>query len=220
MAAKWLSLPFLELEKKSHMVNAEKPVMSIMAGTNGSGKSTLTQVLKPSLGFIVDPDAIARTIDSVNPEAVSVKAGRQTLNLVRDLIKHKTSFSIETTLAGGNAIRQIQEAIKAGYEIRLYYVGLESVEINVERVAARVARGGHNIPETDIRRRYQRSLDNLLEVCDLCDIISVYDNSYEFETIIQYRKGILVVTNTVIPTWAKPVVEKLGVLIGPSNFFS
>lgn len=131
-----------------------KPVMTVFAGTNGAGKSTLTKQLVGQIGEVIDPDAIAKGINPENPESVSPSAGRETIKRVQECIRTGISFSIETTLSGKNAIRQMEQAKAAGFEVNLYYVGLENVEYHISRVEMRVAQGGHNIPEEDIRRRY------------------------------------------------------------------
>jgi predicted ABC-type ATPase len=84
-------------------------IMYIFAGNNGSGKSTIRNLIVDRLGISVniDPDALARGIDSVHPESRKVSAGKEAIKLARDCIRNGRDFSIETTLAGGNAIRLI-----------------------------------------------------------------------------------------------------------------
>ncbi|WP_223200050.1 zeta toxin family protein [Paenibacillus sp. 37] len=87
--------------------------------------------------------------------SISWKRSYQTFS---EYIQNGKSFSLETTLAGKNAMRQIEQAKKAGFEINLYYLGLKNVEYHIERVEMRVRNGGHHNPEEDIRRRYDRSI--------------------------------------------------------------
>src|SRR5690625_5038545 len=94
--------------------------------------------------------AIARKIDPVNPEAKRVTAGKEVIRSVNKYIKEGKEFSIETTLAGKNAIKQIQSAKEMGYEITMFYIALNDVKKNIERVAMRVKNGGHHIPTEDI----------------------------------------------------------------------
>ncbi|WP_336765604.1 zeta toxin family protein [Paenibacillus sp. USHLN196] len=96
-----------------------KPVMTVFAGTNGAGKSTLTRNFNDQFGEVIDPDAIAKTINPRHPESVSPSAGREAIKRVRECIQNGKSFSIETTLAGKNAIRQMEQAKEAGFEINL-----------------------------------------------------------------------------------------------------
>ncbi|MDR6726200.1 putative ABC-type ATPase [Paenibacillus amylolyticus] len=180
-----------------------KPVMTVFAGTNGAGKSTLTKNFNDQLGQIIDPDAIAKEINPRHPESVSPSAGREAIKRVRECIKSGKSFSIETTLAGKNAIRQMEQAKEAGFEINLYYVGLKSVEYHIERVEMRVKNGGHHIPEEDIRRRYDRSIGNLPEALKLSDRSFIFDNTSKFRLIMEVEKGNVQTISKDIPQWVK-----------------
>lgn len=153
--------------------------MVVFAGNNGSGKSTIRNLIVDRLGISVniDPDALARGIDSDHPDRRKVSAGKEAIKLARECIQHKRDFSLETTLAGGNAIRLIRDAKANGFEVRMFYVGLNDVRLNIERVAARVQTGGHYIPTEDIIRRQTTSMQNLLTHIHLIDHLIVIDNS-------------------------------------------
>lgn len=97
--------------------------------------------------------------------------------LARDCIHHKRDFSVETTLAGGNAIRLMRDAKVNGFEVTMFYVGLNDVRLNIERVVARVRNGGHHIPTKDIVRRQTTSMQNLLTHIHPIDHLIVIDNS-------------------------------------------
>lgn len=180
-----------------------KPVMTVFAGTNGAGKSTLTKKFNDQLGEIIDPDAIAKTINPRHPESVSPSAGREAIKRVRECIQNGKSFSIETTLAGKNAIRQMDQAKKAGFEINLYYVGLKNVEYHIERVETRVRNGGHHIPEEDIRRRYDRSIANLPEALTLSDRSFIFDNTSKFRLVMELERGKVQTLSKDMPQWVK-----------------
>lgn len=180
-----------------------KPVMTIFAGTNGAGKSTLTRNFNDQLGEIIDPDTIAKTINPHNPESVSPSAGREAIKRVRECIQNGKSFSIETTLAGKHAIRQMEQAKEAGFEINLYYVGLKNVEYHIERVEMRVKNGGHHIPEEDIRRRYDRSIGHLPDAIKLADRSFILDNTSKFRLVMEIDKGKVQTISKDIPQWVK-----------------
>ncbi len=136
-----------------------RPLMTVLAGTNGAGKSTITSVFLQHLylGEVIDADAIAKEINPASPEKANWAAGREVIKRVEKCIHTQRGFSVETTLAGGNAVRQMQTAKNHGFEITLYYVALSDVELHVSRVATRVQASGHSIPEQVIRNRYARS---------------------------------------------------------------
>lgn len=194
------------------MSKNKTPVMHVFAGNNGSGKSTIRNLLMDTmgLGIVIDPDALARTIDAENPEKVRLSAGKSVIRIVNDCIKQRYDFCIETTLAGGNVIRQMQAAKQAGYMINMFFVGLIDVELNIERVAARVQQGGHHIDEEDIRRRHSRSIENLLSALELIDRVVVVDNSYnEGRTVMEIDRGQIVSVEEDIPDWVQRLHDEV-----------
>jgi len=97
---------------------------------------------------------------------------------IDECIKKKESFAFETTLSGKGYAKKIQELKKQGYEIIMYYLKLPSVDIALERVKLRVAQGGHDVPEIDIRRRFERSWNNFEKIHKLLvDSWIVFDTS-------------------------------------------
>lgn len=113
------------------------------------------------------------------------------------------SFSQETTLCGNSILKNIQRAKKLGYTLEMYYVGVESPEIAIERVNHRVSLGGHGISEEDIRRRYDESLKNLQKVVALFDKVYIYDNTEDFVRVASYVDGSLAWNAKRLPHWAE-----------------
>jgi predicted ABC-type ATPase len=157
------------------------PVFTIIAGPNGSGKSTLTGGNSAIFSQfpVLDPDKIATTIQPTITEASALAAGRQVLGIIARQLDMRQTFTIETTLSGKNYLRAMAVAQQHGFQIVLIYIGTESVEINLARVANRVLAGGHNVPEADVRRRYVRSFAHLPLAMELADEIILFDNSSE-----------------------------------------
>lgn len=183
----------------------KRPTLSVIAGPNGSGKSTLTS----SIWFegnanLIDPDTLARSIDPVRPARAAIPAARQTILRCRALLASHVSFALETTLAGQGAITIMREARKVGYRIVLVYVALKDPELHIERVRLRVSRGGHDIPDVDIRRRYARSLIRAPEALDLADEAVVLDNSGLHPVrMLLFRNGAVVWRAEMLPEWAQ-----------------
>lgn len=88
-------------------------------------------------------------------------------------------MAVETTLSGQGYLQMMLEAQTRGFEIVLVYIGTEKVEINLGRICDRVAAGGHNVPEADVRRRYLRSFHNLAAAISRADHTILFDNSTE-----------------------------------------
>jgi predicted ABC-type ATPase len=183
----------------------KRPTLSVIAGPNGSGKSTLTS----SIWFegnanLIDPDTLARSIDPIRPARAAIPAARQTILRCRALLASHVSFALETTLAGHRAITIMREARKVGYRIVLVYVALKDPELHIERVRLRVSRGGHDIPDVDIRRRYARSLIRAPEALDLADEAVVLDNSGLHPVrMLLFRNGAVVWRAEMLPEWAQ-----------------
>ncbi|WP_301107118.1 zeta toxin family protein [Sporosarcina sp.] len=193
-------------------MHTHQPTFFVFAGNNGSGKSTLRNLIIDKIGIDIniDPDAIARRIDPENPESKRIAAGKEVIKSVKRYIEEGKSFSIETTLAGKNAIRQIQKAKEMGYEVTMFYVALSNVEQNIERVAMRVKNGGHNIPTEDIVRRSITSFNHLYEYTKIIDNLVLIDNSEDDgEIVLEANNGIISFETSPLPEWVTPVTEQL-----------
>lgn len=147
------------------------PVCTILAGPNGSGKSSLFALLRP-VGEFVNADEIARATGG-GP----ARAARLAIARLNHLLQERADFVFETTLSSHHAITLLRQARERGYEVGLVFVALASPDLNVRRVAERVGRGGHAIPEADIRRRTPRSFAHLAKALPLAHGSLVYDNS-------------------------------------------
>jgi predicted ABC-type ATPase len=170
------------------------PNVYVIGGCNGSGKTTASLVVLPSIldcHEYVNADAIAAGLSPLNPDAMAILAGRLMLQRLRELMAAQVDFAFESTLAARSFVLFLQDCKAQGYLIHLAYFWLRSPELAIARVARRVASGGHDIPETIIRRRYDRSLQNLRELyLPLCDSWLIFDNSETRpEPIARYMSG-------------------------------
>jgi predicted ABC-type ATPase len=145
---------------------AEKPRVLLIGGPNGAGKTTFASRLLPLLGIshFVNADEIARGLNPQDPESVSVEAGREMLQQIKHFRGSRTSFAFESTLASRSFARTLRACSEDGFETILVYVWVSSPSVSVERVAHRVASGGHNVPRNDVIRRWHRSARNLFEL--------------------------------------------------------
>ncbi|MEQ6375598.1 hypothetical protein RZN25_01950 [Bacillaceae bacterium S4-13-56] len=128
---------------------------------------------------------------------------------VSNYIKEGKDFSIETTLAGKNAIRQIQKAKNEGYEITMFYIALSNVSQNIERVSMRVENGGHDIPTEDIIRRNNTSFKHLYDCAYMIDNLVLIDNSEDDgKIVLEVNNGIITFEATNLPKWSHLVQEQ------------
>ena len=147
---------------------------TIFAGVNGAGKSTLYSLLKQAeLGERINADEILFSNGwDWRDEKAQFKSMRIAVDKINRCIQSGTSFNQETTLSGISIVKTIQAAKEQGFFVKMCYIGLESPELAIERVAKRVTEGGHGIKKEDIRRRYEASLKMLKEVAPLCDSVA------------------------------------------------
>ncbi len=159
------------------------PELYIIAGPNGAGKTTASFTILPQIFNVrefVNADEIARGLSPFNPESVAFEAGRIMLQRIEQLIGAKKTFAFETTLTTKSYINLISRCKKDGYIINLIFLYLSSSEFAIERVKSRVLKGGHNIPEDVIRRRYDKGLENFVNLfMPLCNSWIIADNMSE-----------------------------------------
>lgn len=157
------------------------PTAIVLAGVNGAGKTTssrslLARTLK--MMTFVNADVIAQGLSGFNPEAAAIRAGRIMLAELDELTRERASFAFETTLAARSYAGWLGKLRESGYRVHLFYFWLNSADLAIGRVASRVKKGGHHVPEATIRQRYIRSVRNLFDL--YIPVVSgwkVYDNS-------------------------------------------
>lgn len=157
------------------------PLAVFLIGTNGSGKSSLRKYLDLSdIQSNIDPDVLNRIYKNKYPNNYQIEAAKQALKMYDDALNLGLNICLESTLAGRGTMARIKAAKDAGYYTIGFYIGLNSVDLNLERIAIRVARGGHDIPIDTVRRRFYESANNLINIKDNFDMLHVIDNSEEF----------------------------------------
>jgi predicted ABC-type ATPase len=162
------------------MSPGQEPHAIIVAGPNGVGKSTLAPRLMAELGMetFLNADLIAKELNSDDPAAAGVAAGRIMHRLLQETRARRESFALETTLSGMSLRNSIMRLQQAGYRVLLVFLWVPSPEINVLRVAGRVRLGGHFVPEDDVRRRFGRAIYNFERVYrSIVPVWRVYDTS-------------------------------------------
>lgn len=160
------------------------PEVLVFAGPNGSGKSTITRMAK-SVGEYINADDIKKTTLCSDLEA-AMKAEE----LREKMLCEKKDFTFETVLSTERNLNLLMRAKDNGYFVRGIYVLTIDAGVNVARVNAREALGGHGVPEDKIRSRYSKALALIPRLVEVCDILHVYDNTNEPFRIFKKRKDI------------------------------
>ena len=202
----------------------------MLAGCNGAGKSSIGGAAFRAAGTdYFNPDEAARAILASNASRASIShelansaAWAEGKRLLERAIRERRNFAFETTLGGHTIADLLLEAREAGIEVHIWFAGLQTVEMHVERVKHRVAKGGHDIPEAKIRERFDRGRENLIRLLPHITSLRLFDNSTPADPargqppqprlLLEMRRGQIntpPVLQTLLeqaPDWAKPVV--------------
>ncbi len=196
----------------------------VLAGTNGAGKSSVAgAALRRAGAEYFDPDEATRRILQLRPDLslreANVRAWREGHDRLVQAIEQRLSYAFETTLGGSTITADLLRAADLGIRVRVFYVGLVTVERHLARVRARVAHGGHDIPEDLVRARYDKSRRNLLRLIPQLAELKLWDNSVECDPstgerpepllVLHMKKDKLVYSCSAIdvPGWAKPIMQ-------------
>jgi len=159
-----------------------RPVLYVLAGVNGAGKSSIGGYLLERDGLTwFNPDKFARELKAAtgcDQETANAHAWQESIRRLDDAIAKGLNHAFETTLGGKTVTAHILEATKT-HDVLIWFCGLSSPELHIARVEARVAAGGHPIPEDKIRERYPQAQLNLIKLMPHVAYIKVYDNSSE-----------------------------------------
>jgi predicted ABC-type ATPase len=188
------------------------PNLYIIAGCNGAGKTTASFTILPEMlncKEFVNADSIAAGLSPFNPESVPIVAGRIMLMRINELLRAGVDFAFETTLATRSYVSLVTTARQAGYKVKLLFIWLDSSYTAVQRVADRVAEGGHDIPKDVIERRYFRGIFNLINLyIPVCDSWIVVNNKNVVPEII--AKGSLEGENIILNRYIWDTISAQG----------
>jgi predicted ABC-type ATPase len=196
------------------------PTITVLAGTDGAGKSSIGGArLEAARTPLYNPDIetqaliaanFGMTLDEANAAAWQI--GKERLEAA---IAERHRFNFETTLGGTTITRLLAKAHDNGLRVRIWYCGLSDAELHVARVRARVRRGGHDIPATKIRERYDASRNSLCTILPSLDELMLYDNSTEANPsggkppcpvqLLHFRDGQILSRVSSMANWAKPI---------------
>jgi predicted ABC-type ATPase len=203
----------------------------VLAGCNGAGKSSIGgAALRHSGVDFFNPDEAARRIAVANTgrnprptqTEINAAAWNEGRRLLQRAIDERAAFAFETTLGGTTITALLEQAARAGLSVHMWFVGLTDVDLHIDRVRRRVAKGGHDIPAEKIRERFENGRLNLVRLIPHLTELYVYDNSVEADPSIGavpvprrvlHCSGRRIVAPTQLktllgstPSWAKAIV--------------
>jgi len=208
------------------MDGRRRPFIFVLAGVNGAGKSSVGGNLLAEHNLTwFNPDDYAREllaklrVTLAEANAAAWQFGREQLE---EAITEGRNFAFETTL-GANTIPRLLAQASATHDVMMWFCGLTSTQLHIQRVKARLARGGHDIPEAKIRERWDGSRSNLIRLLPYLTHLQVFDNSAEAALgqpipapvlVLEMVNGKMLSPDPAdpqqlasIPAWAVPVVE-------------
>ncbi|APP73908.1 hypothetical protein BJD12_00025 [Xanthomonas vesicatoria ATCC 35937] len=193
----------------------------VLAGVNGAGKSSLLgSLLQEDGASWFNPDAFTRALVEQGwmLEEANAQAWHEGVRRLRQAMADGSDYAFETTLGANTIPRLLREAC-AQHTVAIWFCGLATVELHIERVAARVAAGGHAIAEHKIRERFDASRANLIALLPYLAVLHVYDNSAPADAagqiapllVLEVDRSGLQYPQTPeelaqVPDWAKPIV--------------
>lgn len=184
---------------------------TIIAGINGAGKTSLYHVLRQTenLGKRVNIDEMAKDLGGNNDPRNIIHAGRIAMDLISNYISSGISFHIETTLPGSAIIKQIRSAKANNFKVVLYFVGVDDIQVAINRVHQRMAHGGHGIGDKFILKRFSQLNNNLRAILPLCDDAILFDNTSKFRQIAVLENKQLVDCDIDLPYWFINLIDEL-----------
>jgi predicted ABC-type ATPase len=203
----------------------------VLAGCNGAGKSSVGGAAFRRLGVdYYNPDEAAQRVAAANrhrwpplsQEEINAAAWNEGRRLLERAINERLNFAFETTLGGNTMTALLERAAAGGIAVNIWFVGLATVELHLERIRRRVAKGGHDIAEAKVRERYRRGRENLIRLLPRLAAMRLFDNSAEADPdrgvapsprlVLEWQRGRIVAPTrlatlmTGTPEWAKPIV--------------
>jgi predicted ABC-type ATPase len=200
-----------------------QPVIAVLAGVNGAGKSSVAGgfLLKESDTFF-NPDTVAQKIRNLHPDILLAPANAHAWQIGKSLLEqaiaHGRDYRFETTLGGRTIAQMLDQAARSSHRLHVWFCGLASPDLHLQRVRSRVAHGGHDIPEEKISERWDSSRENLIRLLPSIHHLRVYDNSTEADPAsgqapcprllleMKVRKITAPADLSNAPEWAQPII--------------
>lgn len=176
-----------------HIVSKRRPAIHLIAGPNGAGKTTFAREFLPEADVVefLNADLLAAGLSPLDPRRMALRSGRLLLERWKELVEMRRDFAFESTLSGRTYLQMLRAAKLEGYRVHLCYLWLPNVSLCLRRIKQRVRKGGHDVPPSDVRRRFGSSLRNFfVHYLPLADRVVLFDaSSSPPRTIARWSKN-------------------------------
>lgn len=167
---------------------AAAPLLLVVGGSNGAGKTTFAVPYAAQKGLpFLNADVLTKRFEDAGEKQPLIKAARLFLAQLYETLERGESVCIETTLSGGYIHGVVAKAAELGYRVELVYLFVDGPEVAIERIAGRVQRGGHHVPDEDVRRRFRRSVRNFVKLSEVVDMWECYSSNTFGTTLVAKR---------------------------------
>ena len=174
----------------TYLPGVSTPRLLIVGGSNGAGKSTFAVPYAEREGLpFLNADVLTRKYAAAGEDQPLIKAAREFLRKLYEMIDAGESVCVETTLSGGYVETAVARATAAGYRVELVFLFVASPEVAIQRVASRVKKGGHHVPDRDVRRRFHRTLVNFESLRQKVDMWELYRSDTSEITLVAKQEG-------------------------------
>lgn len=181
-----------------------KKQYTLFAGVNGAGKTSMYRALyleSKNMGYRINTDEIVSRMGSWKDNKLQMQAGKEAVMLINKYIEEGSTFHQETTLAGKTILKTIEKAKAKGFYVVMNYIGVDTPAIAKQRVAIRVAKGGHGIDPETLEKRYYQSLEHLKQAFKICDEVHIYDNTTEMIQVMYIKENKILWQDEKLPVW-------------------
>jgi predicted ABC-type ATPase len=169
------------------------PTIHVIAGPNGVGKTTFARTFLPAVGCrrFLNADLMAAGLSPLSPSAAAIRAARLLLTEWDAAVRAGADFGFETTMSGRAYVARLSRARRLGFQVQMYYLWLPAAAVALRRIRQRVAKGGHDVPVADVKRRFRPSLENFFRLyLPLADVALLFDGSgHPPKLVAEIRKG-------------------------------
>lgn len=190
------------------------PILTIFSGINGAGKSTLYNMFTKNhpnadFGTRINMDEILNTFNgNKNSFTDYAKAARITKEKIIEYINKKQSFNWETTVFSTNSFKILEIAKQYGFVINVHYIATQNLNLALERIKTRSSNGGHNVPSSFVKGRFDCQFNNIHILTKLADSIYFYENNKYYKLIGIYHNNKFAYINKKCD-WMKKVTSQI-----------